>query len=418
MTGSWAFLNNDDNNNYRDSRKRKHNNTQVEENAVIAIGDDQNLSTKRNPKRQYSLTANQLKSWAHMFDKLVEYKKHHGHTMVPRNDNEYKNLGTWIKIQRYSRRNGCLLESRFTLLNSIDFVWEDCKSVIFQEKWMNMYQQLVVYKNTYKTTRVPQSYKGSNNTLLSNWVSTQRQSYKNNKMLEERYVLLDSIDFVWDDTRSIKNHEYWMKMYQQLVIYKNKYKSTHVPQIKKDGNRSFLGSWVNRQRHNYKKNKLLEERYDLLHSIDFVWDTTILNAHSNDNHDDDNVHESVDNDDDDEEKPAAVVSTSTQPIILAPGDVDTGTDVDVNVNVHQSKKGTRGSISSSNTARKRPSHCYSNRAIRRKNIPRETTKENGKEDGNNTRNDYSFDKDDDDNNDNGNNNSFYNDWNHGNWCWL
>jgi len=98
-------------------------------------------------------------------------------------------------------------------------------------------------------------------------------------------------------------------------LYKNKHKSTHVPQRNKDGNKSPLGGWVNWQRCNYKKGQLLDERYELLHSIDFIWDAT-RNPNSH-NYDDVDDGDDCDDNDDDEKKPAAVVSTSNQSLIPA-----------------------------------------------------------------------------------------------------
>lgn len=93
-----------------------------------------------------------------------------------------------------------------------------------------------------------------------------------------------------------------MKMYQELLVYKNKYKSTFVPRSK-DGNRSPLSNWVSSQRTTHKNNMMLKERYDLLDSIDLVWDARTHT--SNNNNDDDNNDDAVD----DEKKPAVVVYT-------------------------------------------------------------------------------------------------------------
>jgi hypothetical protein len=62
----------------------------------------------------------------------------------------------------------------------------------------------------------------------------------------------------------------WMRMYQKLVAYKNQHKSTNVPRHYKIDRA--LGNWVKKQRVNYKKNELFEERIKHLESIGFVWD--------------------------------------------------------------------------------------------------------------------------------------------------
>jgi len=311
-----------------------------------------------------------------MFNKLVEYKTHHRHTMVPRYNNEYKKrkdyehnyLAAWVNKQRFRHRNGELLESRYTLLNSIGFVWEDCQLITKQEKWM--------------------------------------------------------------------------KMYQQLVEYKYKHNSTHVPQNYNDGNNIHLGEWVSKQQRSHKSNKMLEERYGLLDSIDFVWDARTHNSNNNGDDDDDSNEDDNDDDDEDEKKPAAVVSTPS-----LTRERERGYDINVLVHVHQSREGTRsivGSSSSTNNTTKRLPHCHSNCAMRpENNLGGLFTKKNDKEDfvnddvDNINNNDHSPDltisnkkaqqqdiansNSDDCNTNittNDDNDSFYDDWEHGNWCWL
>ena len=350
VEGSWAFLNDDDDN-YHNSRKQKPNTIVEEDSAVIAIGDHHNLSTKRNPIRP--LRPDELTSWANMFNKLVEYKKKYGHTIVPQKNSEYEQLGHWVAKQRVRHRNGELLESRFTLLNSIVFGWEDCKSIRDQENWMKMYQRLVEYKHQYKHTMVPKNY--NQDQKLSHWVKWQRHLNNKNELLSNRYDLLQSIHFAWDDISSIKNQEQWMKMYQQLVLYKKQHKCTRVPYRYKNGNNMLLSTWVYTQRYYYNNDKLLEERYNLLDSIDFVWNTKTRDSNNSDDVDDnDNNGDNDVDDDDDEEKPAAIVSTRS--LIQK-----RGYDTDVNVDVHQSREATRSSSISSATAAatKQPPHCRS-----------------------------------------------------------
>ena len=58
-----------------------------------------------------------------MFDKLVEYKTQHGNTLVPHHYTDDTELAQWVKAQRICYKRGRLLKSRYTALNTIDFVW-------------------------------------------------------------------------------------------------------------------------------------------------------------------------------------------------------------------------------------------------------------------------------------------------------
>ena len=111
-------------------------------------------------------------------------------------------LGHWVSWQRHIYKNGNLTDSRYTLLDSIGFVWEESKEIKEQDKWMDMYQRLSAYKKLHKHTMVPTKYKAD--PRLRIWVSTQRTLNKNRGILEDRFDLLESIGFVWDATANAR----------------------------------------------------------------------------------------------------------------------------------------------------------------------------------------------------------------------
>ncbi|OEU07695.1 hypothetical protein FRACYDRAFT_264827 [Fragilariopsis cylindrus CCMP1102] len=87
----------------------------------------------------------------------------------------------------------CSGEHRIERLESIGFVWDP-----FEERWMKNYSRLLVYKKQHKSTHVPWNYNEENKfSLLGSWVSVQRASYKEGKLMEKRLKLLNSIDFAW-----------------------------------------------------------------------------------------------------------------------------------------------------------------------------------------------------------------------------
>jgi hypothetical protein len=57
--------------------------------------------------------------WQEMYQRLVEYKKLHGTTLVPQRYEADRSLGRWVNKQR----TYCKLKSRVDLLNAIGFVW-------------------------------------------------------------------------------------------------------------------------------------------------------------------------------------------------------------------------------------------------------------------------------------------------------
>jgi hypothetical protein len=150
-----------------------------------------------------------------MFQKLSAYKKVHKNTMVPTQYDEDPPLGRWVGKQRSKYKNDDMLPSRITLLNSTGFVWgvDDKGRNRDNEQWMKMFQKLVAYKKVHETTLVP--YKQNKDRKLGIhenilvptkyragpklgiWVNNQRRIFKNNKLLQARFDMLDSVGFVW-----------------------------------------------------------------------------------------------------------------------------------------------------------------------------------------------------------------------------
>ncbi|OEU21554.1 hypothetical protein FRACYDRAFT_154314, partial [Fragilariopsis cylindrus CCMP1102] len=130
--------------------------------------------------------------------------------------------------------------------------------------WMNMFQKLVEFKKQHKNTIVPRKY--DEDPKLGYWVCTQREVYRKDKLLPNRYTLLKSIGFEWDGSK-VKNQQLWMGMFQKLVEYKEQHKNTMVPSCYDENPK--LGRWVTSQRRIYKKDELDLNRVDLLNSIGF-----------------------------------------------------------------------------------------------------------------------------------------------------
>ena len=137
-------------------------------------------------------------------------------------------------------------------------------SVFQTEKWDDMFQRLIVYKNEHTSTDVPKGYKV--NPQLGHWVSTQRKLYNKNELSPQRIRRLRCIDFVWDS-----NEAKWNRMYQRLILYKGEHnESTMVPLMYEVEPK--LGKWVKQQRMFYKKKELATDRVHRLTKIGFMWD--------------------------------------------------------------------------------------------------------------------------------------------------
>jgi hypothetical protein len=64
------------------------------------------------------------KLWRQQYEKLVEYKRINGNSMVPFRYEKDKSLGNWVRTQRVGHANNKLLPDRKELLDALDFVWK------------------------------------------------------------------------------------------------------------------------------------------------------------------------------------------------------------------------------------------------------------------------------------------------------
>ena len=96
------------------------------------------------------------------------------------------------------------------------------------------------------------------------WCGTQRSRYKEGKLDSEKVNLLEKIDFPWEKLDT------WSKNYELLKEYREKF-SEQWPKAKETFMDVNLGGWCTSQRTKFKKNKLDDDKIQLLNEIEFVW---------------------------------------------------------------------------------------------------------------------------------------------------
>ena len=186
--------------------------------------------------------------WELRYEELADYKVEHGDCNVPQGQGS---LGRWVSSRRKEFRGGKLSEERIARLESIGLVWD-----LNEQEWLDRLDELTKYKNENGDCNVPER-QGP----LGEWVKRQRQSFKKGKLSQERVDMLESIGFSWEPI-----DETWMSRFDELTNYKGENGDCNVPY-----SQGPLGMWVSEQRRLYKKQKLLQERNELLESIGFEW---------------------------------------------------------------------------------------------------------------------------------------------------
>ncbi len=148
-----------------------------------------------------------------------------------------------------------------------------------EEEWNMMYSLLEEYKKEHGNAEVPFRYVTKTGKRLGEWVNTQRDNYKNNKLDETREGKLKFLDFRLE---TIDLDARWNDWYNLLVEYKKEHGNTEVPITYVTSSGEKLGIWVYNQRNNYKNNKLDETREGKLKFLDFRLETIDLDARWND----------------------------------------------------------------------------------------------------------------------------------------
>ncbi len=210
----------------------------------------------------WDCTVLQEEYWQEKFDQLEQYKKQYGDCQVPVNWKENPSLGTWVSTQRTLAKKGKLDPVKKKKLEDVGFVWnkEAWKLQLrkYDEQWNRNFERLKAYKKQYGEIQVSVRVDWP----LERWTCIQRREKQTGKLPVWKIKKLERIGFAWNIHES-----YWMKMYDQLVLFKKKYGHTRVPYYWNENPQ--LGHWVSRTRR--KVYELTEEQTELLNKTGFHW---------------------------------------------------------------------------------------------------------------------------------------------------
>ena len=192
--------------------------SQPEENPTLAAW----ISVQRARMKAGSLTEQQIQrlnelgfiwdlhefKWRRMYDELTAYKLKNGHCWIPISCPKNPRLASWVSAQRNAIKEGGLSKERISLLDAIGFIWRKDSSSpteigfvgsLHDQKWQQMFDELVKYKQQYGNCDIPMNWPTS--PRLAGWVSSQRTAKKTGKLPAYRFQLLDELGFIWQKNR-------------------------------------------------------------------------------------------------------------------------------------------------------------------------------------------------------------------------
>ena len=196
-------------------------------------------------------------AWEEMFGELVAFHRANGHSNVPYKYPRNRDLAHWVHRQRQGKKTGTLSGEQIQQLQKLDFVWD-----VREAAWEKWFTILSEFQRVNGHCRVPQRWK--ENPQLTSWVVVQRQNRKKGLLDTQQIARLDAIGVEWTPNASA-----WDEMFARLVQFHKTHSHCNVPQ---DWGKDLrLGTWVAKQRDNWKRNRLSAERKTLLDGLGFVW---------------------------------------------------------------------------------------------------------------------------------------------------
>lgn len=204
------------------------------------------------------------RTWMKNYECAKEYYLTHGDLNI---NSEFmtengETLGVWIATQRYRYKEKKLGQDRIDLLNEIGMSWNR-----YVNKWDLGFLQAEKYYIKHGNINVKIDYITEDDFKLGVWISNQRSKYAKKQMTDSQIRNLESLKMVWSPMEAS-----WQEGYEQAAFYFQSNGDLDIASdyISKDG--YLLGSWISRQRLNFKKNKLSSQQIELLNQIGMIWD--------------------------------------------------------------------------------------------------------------------------------------------------
>ncbi len=207
--------------------------------------------------------------WDFFFNSLKKYADEHPEKPLPPKDLKLTNgklLYSWASNQKNRFNMGKLTRERIEQLETIPgWVWS---GELFKNNWILGYESLKEFAQKNSHFNSGETKILGLGTSLSEWIQTQKSSYKDNTLSQERVQLLEALpgwSWVFRDTlldQAITQLNAFLKTFGHLDV-PNRY-------ITSDGYR--LGAWVSQKRVRYKKGELSDDVIAALETLnEWAW---------------------------------------------------------------------------------------------------------------------------------------------------
>jgi len=210
--------------------------------------------------------------WMFNYNLLKEYMNNND--KIPINNyitNCGVKLGNWVSRQRKHYKKNKLNQKYIILLEKLnEWIWD-----IDGEQWESKYKLLIEYVNQYEYLPSKSNNIDGKYNRLGDWVNTQKQYKKNNKLDGSKIDLLEKIKgWKWSES-SPNKLDSWNDYYE--ILKKHVDGNNELPVQSTIINGINIGCWVSTQRQIYKNNELDKQKIKLLEGLGEYWFWTIEN---------------------------------------------------------------------------------------------------------------------------------------------
>ena len=205
------------------------------------------------------------KIWNRKYELYKEFKNLYNHE--PSQSTMFKGvkLGSWYNAQKQNYYLGKLSKKRMHLLEEANFISEN----LYDKQWDDNFELYKEFKDEHG--REPKGNEIYKNVRIGNWCSNQRVFYKKEKLQQNRFELLQEKGFIFS-SRNEQFENRWNYKFQLYKEFKELY--GREPKNTEIYKNEFLGKWCVRQKENNDNGKLSEEKYKLLSSVNFNFDSS------------------------------------------------------------------------------------------------------------------------------------------------
>ena len=171
-------------------------------------------------------------------------------------------LGRWYRSVKNSYRLGRLSEEKQRQLEEIGMKWDS----VNDRTWMLFFELAKEYYQRHGNLNINAKYETEDGLKLGTWISSQRYSYSNGNLSDERIALLESIGMSWQ--RDISR---WEEGFLHAGVYfeNNASLNPSADYVSDDG--FPLGRWVTVQRRKYQAGTLTQSRISQLEKLTIDW---------------------------------------------------------------------------------------------------------------------------------------------------